>query len=677
MKKITEMFPGISADIVLNTLAQHHISIEEPDKTLFSRVNLVTGPNGAGKTRLLNALLELYNKVLDAEVLYGYFPALSCDTYPGAGDGGLRDYTLWEYRGYNKGSFHDFFREIELQHKKFIPQLLQYESGSEKGQKAAILKEISHILRKFTEKELVETTDGGQLLVREVDGTTVPLSEALEWFSPGELMLFYMSIFFSLKRDGERKWVIILDEPESHLHPKALLNFVKVLKDTFPGATIWIATHSLFLLPEFQFENIVYLENGRVLRRRSDLYQKALAGLLGEDSENVSRFFASLPHWQYYEFITECFTNPTVVSTVNPEDEQVRIFIEALKKHEITRVLDCGGGSGRLGLSMMETAVAEWGSVTYDIYDAWPTYNGQKFKVYKELEDTPGGYDCVIMMNFLHEVPPLEWSGWFRKIYDLMVPEGHLLFVEVEALRTGECPNDAGYFVLGKAELGFLFDTEDGLSEIQLKGGQKSFGILIPRECLNNVTNESVRKAIHQLEKRAYRKLCRIRERENSCRTAERTQKKPIPLDEKQKKTDARKYAFFTQQYINAKLFNDKKCDPQEIEEAEETIVPIKKVDLLKSLLKKMNVLLLLISFPKAAQREAICETFQGAVDSYLAKGYVSERRLQFCRDMIGAMEAISGNKQLISNLLQIGALLGDQVCAGRLIKEGYPMIMQ
>ena len=317
MKKITEMFPEISADIVLNTLAQHHISIEEPDKTLFSRVNLVTGPNGAGKTRLLNALLELYNKVLDAEVLYGYFPALSCDTYPGAGDGGLRDYTLWEYRGYNKGSFHDFFREIELQHKKFIPQLLQYESGSEKGQKAAILKEISHILRKFTEKELVETTDGGQLLVREVDGTTVPLSEALEWFSPGELMLFYMSIFFSLKRDGERKWVIILDEPESHLHPKALLNFVKVLKDTFPGATIWIATHSLFLLPEFQFENIVYLENGRVLRRRSDLYQKALAGLLGEDSENVSRFFASLPHWQYYEFITECFTNPTVVSTVD------------------------------------------------------------------------------------------------------------------------------------------------------------------------------------------------------------------------------------------------------------------------------------------------------------------------------------------------------------------------
>ncbi len=683
MKKITEMFPEISADIVLNTLAQHHISIEEPDKTLFSRVNLVTGPNGAGKTRLLNALLELYNKVLDAEVLYGYFPALSCDTYPGAGDGGLRDYTLWEYRGYNKGSFHDFFREIELQHKKFIPQLLQYESGSEKGQKAAILKEISHILRKFTEKELVETTDGGQLLVREVDGTTVPLSEALEWFSPGELMLFYMSIFFSLKRDGERKWVIILDEPESHLHPKALLNFVKVLKDTFPGAMIWIATHSLFLLPEFQFENIVYLENGRVLRRRSDLYQKALAGLLGEDSENVSRFFASLPHWQYYEFITECFTNPTVVSTVNPEDEQVRIFIEALKKHEITRVLDCGGGSGRLGLSMMETTAAEWGSVTYDIYDAWPTYNGQKFKVYKQLGDTPGGYDCVIMMNFLHEIPPLEWSDWFQKIYGLMVPEGHLLFVEVEALQIGECPNDTGYLVLGPDELQILFDLEAELPKIQIGKNPKSFGVLVAWKDLLNVNSETIFRTIQHLEKRSYLELDAIRTDENRRQAEERAQNKPAATDEKKKALDARKYAFYSQQYINARLFINKIEELPENSRLPKMSPPMKKEvspekkEFLMALLSDVDFLMANTTLYKDTQREAIGGTFRNAVASYLMKGYVSERRLQLCRDMIGAMEAISGNKRLIGTLLQIGALLGDQVCAGRLIKEGYPMIMQ
>ena len=77
MKKITQMFPRVGTSTIMNTLDKHHISIEEPEKTTFSDVNLVTGPNGAGKTRLLNALLELYQKVQDVEILYGYFPALA------------------------------------------------------------------------------------------------------------------------------------------------------------------------------------------------------------------------------------------------------------------------------------------------------------------------------------------------------------------------------------------------------------------------------------------------------------------------------------------------------------------------------------------------------------------------------------------------------------------------
>ena len=71
VKKITQMFPRVGTSTIMNTLDKHHISIEEPEKTTFSDVNLVTGPNGAGKTRLLNALLELYQKVQDVEILYG------------------------------------------------------------------------------------------------------------------------------------------------------------------------------------------------------------------------------------------------------------------------------------------------------------------------------------------------------------------------------------------------------------------------------------------------------------------------------------------------------------------------------------------------------------------------------------------------------------------------------
>lgn len=678
MKKITQMFPRVGTSTIMNTLDKHHISIEEPEKTTFSDVNLVTGPNGAGKTRLLNALLELYQKVQDVEILYGYFPALSCSRpQPQAAkpDGEPPwEYTLREYQNISDVFFKDFFKEIEAQGEEFLSQLRTYRSQNEKGMNQRTFRQIARFFSEFTGKELVM---GRDLIVKNSGGVQTSLAEAIEWLSPGERMLFYMSIFFSLKRSGKGKCVIILDEPESHLHPKALLCFVKALMGTFSGATIWIATHSLFLLPEFQFENIVYLENGKVLRRRSSLYRKALAGLLGEDSENVSRFFASLPHWQYYEFIAECFTNPTVVSTVNPEDEQVRIFIEALKKHEITRVLDCGGGSGRLGLSMMETTAAEWGSVTYDIYDAWPAYKGRKFKVYKKLKDAPGEYDCIVMMNFLHEVSPQEWIGWFRKLHDLMASNGHLLFVEMEALQIGEYPNDTGYLVLGPDELRVLFDLKAELPKIQIGGNPKSFGALVAREDLLNVSNETVFSTIQQLERRSYLELDAIRAAENKRRAEEKAQNKPVVIDEKKKALDARKYAFYSQQYINIRLSYDEvqiwaKSEQQKKEaRAKEDALRTdeesnsRKDSKLTELLSKMDVLLSKEHSVTPRTSNGIAVAFRNAVKEFQKDRTLSSETYQGYKSYLRTAKLLLyNNKPLIAVLLRIGSLIGDSEAA-------------
>lgn len=678
MKKITQMFPRVGTSTIMNTLDKHHISIEEPEKTTFSDVNLVTGLNGAGKTRLLNALLELYQKVQDVEILYGYFPALSCSRpQPQAAkpDGEPPwEYTLREYQNISDVFFKDFFKEIEAQGEEFLSQLRTYRSQNEKGMNQRTFRQIARFFSEFTGKELVM---GRDLIVKNSGGVQTSLAEAIEWLSPGERMLFYMSIFFSLKRSGKGKCVIILDEPESHLHPKALLCFVKALMGTFSGATIWIATHSLFLLPEFQFENIVYLENGKVLRRRSSLYRKALAGLLGEDSENVSRFFASLPHWQYYEFIAECFTNPTVVSTVNPEDEQVRIFIEALKKHEITRVLDCGGGSGRLGLSMMETTAAEWGSVTYDIYDAWPAYKGRKFKVYKKLKDAPGEYDCIVMMNFLHEVSPQEWIGWFRKLHDLMASNGHLLFVEVEALQIGEYPNDTGYLVLGPDELRVLFDLKAGLPKIQIGKNPKSFGVLVARKDLLNVNSETIFRTIQHLEKRSYLELDAIRTDENRRRAEERAQNKPAAIDEKKKALDARKYAFYSQQYINIRLSYDEveiwaKTEQEKNEalakenalQTDEENNRRNNAELIELLIKMDSLLSKEYSVP-LEMRNRIGSAFHDVVRVFRAARTLTDKNCQNYRNNLTMAKIhFYYNKPLIAVLVRIGFLIGDPEAA-------------
>lgn len=621
----------------------------------------------------------------DVDILYGYFPGLSSAKPPKQDAGQLRVCTLQEFKIYADASFDDFFREIEAQSEEFVYQLLEFRSQREEGQNRETFRLVAGFFSDLTGKKLVKDPALSGLAVEDADGVQTPLRETLERLSPGERMLFYMSIFLSLKRNLRGRRVIILDEPESHLHPKALLQFVRTLCSVFPGTTIWMATHSLFLLPEFQFENIVYLENGVVLRRHSDLYQKALSGLLGEGNENVSRFFASLPHWQYFEFIAECFTNPVVISTVNPKDDQVRIFIDALQKHKITSVLDCGGGSGRLGESMMKTTVAEWSGVTYEIYDARPSYKGRAFKVYTRLEDAPGNYDCIVMMNFLHEVPPEEWSDWFRKIYGLMAPEGHLLFVEVDALQTGECPNDGGYLVLGMGELAELVAVPvDKLSEIRIGDKSSTFGVLVDREYLQGVEKKTVSAAIQCLEKRSYEQLRAIRAEENRRRAAERGRKKPDSEDKKETVFDARRYAFFSQQYINAKLFNDAEREREKAASGEsggvsEDKTPVKKekIDpdterLLKWHWDRVGGLLAIerTANPEICRKIGSC--FRDTVDRFLRDGGVPEERLDYCYKLVNKLECADGSKQLIARLLLVEGLMGHLPAALKFDKQNY-----
>ena len=71
----------------------------------------------------------------------------------------------------------------------------------------------------------------------EPDGKINNLEVAMNRFSPGERLLLYMAIFFVLRRNSARERIIILDEPETHLHPQALLEFTRTLTKSFPQTT--------------------------------------------------------------------------------------------------------------------------------------------------------------------------------------------------------------------------------------------------------------------------------------------------------------------------------------------------------------------------------------------------------------------------------------------------------
>lgn len=501
MKTIGNMFPlDVHYKERLN-----EAGIKIPDSFRFSDVNIVIGKNGAGKTRLLCALKSLYESERmggSVDLMYGYFPGLSDRWVEKKAD--LPEHELREFLDQPDVSFDDFFKEIETQSTDFLNRLLDYHSRRQKQTNENILKKINNFFYPITGKKLIISQENSAGIIEaslekktgkiqeifavlEPDGKIINLEVAMDRFSPGERLLLYMAIFFALRRNGTREQIIILDEPETHLHPQALLEFIRTLTKNFPHTTIWIATHSLFLLPEFRFENIVYMENGAVIPKDSSLYETVFTALLGENSEGTRRFFSSLPFWQYVEFLTECFAAPKVVDTVDSKDEQVLMFVRALEEQRIRRVLDCGGGNARLGLSLKAAGVP---LEVYEIYDARPSYTGVEFTVYTHIEDIKNSYDCVVMMNFLHEVEPDDWPELFHSMQALLKPNGNLLFVEVAALTDGEWPNETGYMVLGKKELATLFHATSGLSEMRIRNKQKSIGVLVPRQLLMSVTKK-------------------------------------------------------------------------------------------------------------------------------------------------------------------------------------------
>lgn len=531
-------------------LEEQHITPTIDCAKQISDFSIVIGPNGSGKTRFLNAVKTVVDAREDADVLYGYFPDLSPS---GRGiRAGTPKFSLREFVQKSNVSFNDFFREIESQHKSFLTRLLDPESQNAAEENAPFLTTIGEVFEHFTGKRIYKHTPpkGANtkretkpvLRVRGEGSDDMTLTEALRLFSPGERMLFYMSLFFALKRTtGEnRGQAILLDEPEAHLHPDALLKFVTKLRADFPGAMIMIATHSLFLLPQFEFGNIIYMENGQVVHRDSTLYDRILKGMLGSGRKETERFFSSLPEWQYAEFISECFRNPEVVSMVNKDDPQVQIFISALQAQTFKKVLDFGGGSGRLGKSALAAMGPEkWGEITYHIYDKTPPDDTAGLHIIKNLSDADADYDCIVMMNVLHEIPPDKWPDLFSTLFAKMElgSRSILLFVEVEALHTGEYPHAGGYFLLGPKELKELFvlgKTPDGFFI------GKHRGFIIKSSALLRVTQESVIAAIRKLKERTYDEIRKIRNK---------GQEIDAPT--------SRKYAFLLQQYLNAQIYLD------------------------------------------------------------------------------------------------------------------------
>jgi SAM-dependent methyltransferase len=383
--------------------------------------------------------------------------------------------------------------------------------------------------------------------------------------SDGQKVLLQFCVAIHAQADKLSKLIVLMDEPENHLHPGAMLDAIVEIEKTLTDGQLWISTHSIALLAHFDPDCIWWVEEGTVQHAGSQP-EKVLRGLVG-DSDRIGKIgdFLGLPaSLAVNNFAHQCLLPPAVVANGmdDPQNKQIRQLLEKHRAGETLRIVDFGAGRGRLVSAIRENSSGEIGQtkqrIDYLAYDKSPEFGeGCKAAIARLYGDSNNRYfneekilratierrsvDVLVLCNTLHEIDPMEWIAMFSKegiIQWLLKPDGFLLIVEDMEMRVGEKAHQRGFIVLDTADIRALFNikekqvgfiTDDARKDGRLKAH------LVPASCVGNVTGESLKAALRQLKHLAKEEIKKLRQNNPSYR-------------------QGRKHAFFVQQFANAEL---------------------------------------------------------------------------------------------------------------------------
>ena len=141
-------------------------------------------------------------------------------------------------------------------------------------------------------------------------------------------------IFMFDKRDA--KFVVIIDEPENHLHPKLQKTLMRNLIRAFSNVQFIVATHNPFIITSVKDSNVYVLcyeeETHRVISEKLDYVNRA--GSSNEILRDVLGVDTSIPYWAEDEY------NEVVKNFVKQELSEVSILRlqENLKKIGLERL---------------------------------------------------------------------------------------------------------------------------------------------------------------------------------------------------------------------------------------------------------------------------------------------------------------------------------------------------
>lgn len=396
-------------------------------------------------------------------------------------------------------------------------------------------KDLKDMLQKLLGPEIeISLEDTWRLLIGGFDLQEQKLSE-------GQQLLFQFGCVLHAQGGSLSDCIVLLDEPENHLHPAVLTQIVDKLKYLLTDGQLWIATHSVPLIAHLVADEpdcLWYAESGN-FKRAGRSPERVLESLMGgpEGAKRLHDFTLRPAQYAALSFMAQCLQPPGVVGpgVKDPQTSQIAAILwrhsEAGEKK--LRIIDFGAGKGRLlsTLSIGQDIASKW--LEYYAYDSDKTnqadcqieidaiYKGDATNRYfTDLHTLAAridreSVDVVVMCNVLHEIDPDHWISLFGAsniLCNLLAPTGNILFVEDYGITVGERAHRFGFLLLDEPELCSLFGVKEADRTIDRfirettvndeRYRNRLVAHMVGKDCIARITSQSQLNAITGLHDR-------------------------------------------------------------------------------------------------------------------------------------------------------------------------------
>ena len=362
-------------------------------------------------------------------------------------------------------------------------------------------------------------------------------------FTIGELSDGLKKVLFSLiqleilaEYFPEKKIGLIIDSPESHLHPLLLESYISrafeiVFSEQRETGQLIIATQSPIVLSLFETEDIIRMEShegrNQVKEPIPGRQKKLYFDLIGDEllKKIIYDFSAVNTESIFAEFIDQCLSSPSVVDTSKEGDAQrlqITSFLTSKIDQEII-ILDFGAGSGRNMISIFQSFNRHQFKLKYVAYD--PDKNNvekckkriKKLKdfqieIYHNISDIPRiKYDIILLSNVLHEIEIIDIISSLKRIKEVLKNDGYLVIQEHQLI-SGE----PDFILFNEKELYQIFKTGGSSAEHSKSGIELLFYCIRGSNWTIEPNDKDILIALKMVRDRAIKKIIETRRYINS-----------------------------------------------------------------------------------------------------------------------------------------------------------------